>query len=676
MAIFNIGTLSLLDYEYREYTISGFELYIVREWVSERNLTNVITSFTGNSNDIIHGVLIALPEDINAWPPKLKAYYEQISEFASLKVLESNISIFVTNLSFFPSTFNLLHVKDGSMKAVWTSFQVNFNLKRLGCSGRSRILLDDPPATSLEKFGQIYKITAKESDRMMQHVIDLIAIIQQSLTYFGFLDPIYKDGTLCQHTLKAIDDWWSSYGKLYLGIDRPKNEGNLGPTSVAGIISFVLTCYFKFIVEDCVPFKDPFVESSFYSGVYNFQKKYNLPKTSCLDLETINKLFKVTSRITNKDIFKLKRVLKSRVQDITGKVNPIQLANEILTTDLESLIHNIQGGYLGLIWNAKSSSRLKLTTRDFAAHNYNHGNPLRIDKYEVNDFDSNDSDTENPPIESSGNWGTLDSTVDESLCYQNFLNNNQFQHELYRRSSLPEVDSDINFFQTGYNYRKVRPNRPLGSSPHKRSESFSDVQDVVEKWSLPFQMSSVKVARDILFLERDLRETCAIHKNSQGIPLPIHDLSDVYNKNERSFKNFLDLQTGLTVKHEGLTSTMKELDSLQAKFNYDIRVLDTRMRDVEENIGQFGNKLDSLESDLKSRSSKFKALIDTQILNSAIELDKHAFEFFENDQDWNEGVFLKSLKGYVWPAIKKEWERTKQWWLTSYGNNDLNDQAT
>ena len=77
--------------------------------------------------------------------------------------------------------------------------------------------------------------------------------------------------------------------------------------------------------------------------VYNFQKKHGLNKgnsRACLNPRTLEKLFEVTAKISNKDIFKLKKMVKSTIQDIIGKGNPINLSHDILTTDLDlSLIH-------------------------------------------------------------------------------------------------------------------------------------------------------------------------------------------------------------------------------------------------------------------------------------------------------------------------------------------------
>lgn len=660
MGLFNLGILKHEELQYCEYTINGFELYIVEQWVSERKFSNVITSFTGNSSEVVRGILVKLPEDIRYWPESFKQYHDKLIEFSSIKVMDDGISLFVTNLSYFPSTLNLLHVKNGSMKDSWPLFQVNFNLKRIGCGSRSGNLLGEPSITSLEKFAQIYKMATKDPEDLFRNLIELFRVIQISLTYFRLLDGRFKDGTLCQHTFDGIQEWWVTYGKLYLGIDRPKNEGILGPTTVAGIISFVLTCYFKFIVEDCISFKDPYIESSFYSGVYNFQKKHNLPKTSYLDIETMNKLFKVTSRANTTDIFKLKRALKSRVQDIARKVNPIQLANEILTTDLDWLIENVQGGYLGLFWSGKRQNKITLQSHNFYEQDYSHGDPF--DEHGeyftgegIYDYEENSSELEDISSWEDGN------VKHESEFPYHCHNNVMFQRELYRRASIPQTEKEKNLFQMEYKNSVSADENSGQQYTIKHNYSFSDIQDSIEVWSFPFQVSPVKIARDILRMEVHMRKYCD-ERTTESWNDCMATLTSSLKRCTETFETLQQKENELRSKHDTIQAEMKDINSLEAKFNYDLRILDARMRDVEENLNHFSNRLNILEDSFKLKGKKFKALIDTDILHSALELDKYAFEFFENEQVWNEGVFLRSMRQYIWPVVKKEWERLSEWW--------------
>ncbi|CAI4292273.1 AKR_collapsed_G0005710.mRNA.1.CDS.1 [Saccharomyces cerevisiae] len=77
-------------------------------------------------------------------------------------------------------------------------------------------------------------------------VVEMVTLIQISLSYFNLLSKNYQtDGLLCEDTKRARDEWWETYGKLYLGTEKPRNECTLGPTTVAGLISLILCCYFQ-----------------------------------------------------------------------------------------------------------------------------------------------------------------------------------------------------------------------------------------------------------------------------------------------------------------------------------------------------------------------------------------------------------------------------------------------
>ncbi|CAI4589520.1 ALH_1b_G0032920.mRNA.1.CDS.1 [Saccharomyces cerevisiae] len=416
-ALFNIGFNLYSNINYKEVDINGFEIYIVEQWAAQRKISTLITSYTGNLQDTISAVEVALPEDPEEWPCCLKKYHEELLKFSSPKKTAKG-TLFVTNLSSFKSTLNLLHVECGNLKKIWKNFKTNYDLKRLHCGGRSAQLLKKTPSASIAKFAQLYKfpnsafsheITSDFQQPSLQNdnssisgienipvnhcpVVELTTLVQISLSYFALFE--YKkerDGLLCNGTKQSLEKWWEIYGKRYHGIDKPKNETILGPTTVASLLSLVLTCYFKLMVEDCMSAKDPFDEEEFYSGLYAFQKKYGLSKNNkqtSLDELTIDKLFEVSSKTSNKDIFKFKKVVKSTVQDMTGKGNFMHLSNEILTTDLDTLVKNIHGGSLGKLWKGRSASRKETCMvwerKTFLSFKFERGDPsLQLENNEL-----------------------------------------------------------------------------------------------------------------------------------------------------------------------------------------------------------------------------------------------------------------------------------------------------
>lgn len=166
-AIYHLNIKSMDDIVYREVELVGFEIYLVEQWAAQRKLTSLITSYNGNSQDKIKAVQILLPVDINLWPRQFRTYYDELLVYSKPKVIR-NYTIFITNLSTFPSEFNLLHINSDDFKVVWAKFKINYNVKRLICVGRSALLLSRTSSSSGNKFLQLYKVPLKSLSDMDQ----------------------------------------------------------------------------------------------------------------------------------------------------------------------------------------------------------------------------------------------------------------------------------------------------------------------------------------------------------------------------------------------------------------------------------------------------------------------------------------------------------------------------
>lgn len=705
-ALHTLGLVHLKELAYSEITIVGFEVYIVEQWALERKVSTLITSYTGNSQDIIHAVKITLPIDIEMWPVPFRMYYNELIEYSTPKITDEG-TLFITNLSSFPSTLNLLHVECGDLRRIWNVFKVNFDLKRLRCGGRSGLLLCEPSGASGDKFTQLYKISVNNGLEKTSHktgkvvpdrhyypieqeglngisysVLELITLVQISLGYFNLLDSAYKDGIFCTYTEQALQKWWDLYGKFYLAVNRPKNEGPLGPTTVAGLISLVLSCYFKLVVEDCISSKEPFHESAFYGGIWTFQKKYSMHKTSYLDTTTLNKLFEVTSKISNTDIFKFKKVVKSTVHDIAGKGNPIQLSNEILTTDLATLIKNIHGGCLGLLWKGKGVLRNSWRSNSaFCTEVYEHGDP--DDEVLKSHFGSKHSnywyddevrafkpivsleDNDSYQVGFAGDELSSSASYEQNprLKHHESFNNSAFQKEMYRRTSIPYLPKEISASQINYHNHACLYGK-YGNHDSSRRKSMSVVQDAIESWTLPYEPSMVRVARDLLELELDFtwensEEHPQCESDYRDFEIPIRDLKKNYEDSKADLDNLEKKTENLECKRALLFKDMKDLDSLASKFKYDIRVLDTRMRDVEESIEQFGSKLESMNKTFGERQTGFRFKIE--LLRSA-GFERCLQELLKNNQQCKySGICVSLFKESMVTALKDTWNKMFGW---------------
>ncbi|SCU79496.1 LAFA_0B03510g1_1 [Lachancea sp. 'fantastica'] len=659
-----------------EVTLFGFEIYIVEQWALERRHSTIITSYTGNSQDIVRAVKFALPEAQEHWPAPFREYYEELVQYSAPKWTEDG-TLFVSTSSQIPSALNLLHVECGDLRKIWDVFKVNIDLKRLQCGGRSALLLCEPSGASCEKFIQLYKVAAPSPTSQEQEysysthaVLELVTLVQISLTYFSLLDPNYKDGILCTFTENAIKEWWSLYGTLYLGCDRPRHEGPLGPTTVAGLISLVLTIFFKLTVLNCMPTKEPYDESSFRSGVYLFQKKFGLFKAnvktlSALDPILVSKLFDVRPKASNTDIFKIKKAVKSTVQDIAGKGNPMQLSNDILTTDLDHLTRNVQGNVLFLLWHGKSakqSSQRKRPKESFKNVVFHRGDPTdEILKSNIFATKLSNEIWANSKVKLSPQENYKSFDFEHSSAQSEQLSNHEkdavqrkkedayiknedvsFRRELHRRSSAPLISAEVNFLQIDYE-NVPRSSQPCSVGKNRRL-SFSLVQDAVELWRFPFDPSPVRSARNVLGMEKSLKEHSKLfYEEQQHIGAeaadkrePLSEASAVLNS---KLQKVVELRDSLSTKRSLVLSDMSELDSLASKLKYDLRSLDARMRDVDERMAQFRSKIGNMAWSLEHNKSS--QLMTSSLYSNPKKLDRYAREILERANGFrSSGVIL------------------------------------
>ena len=652
-AIYQLNELAPFhDIVYNEVTIHGFEIYLVENWVSQRKLSSIITSLTGNSQDTIHGVEMVLPIDYKKWPPILKKYYKELLTYAQPKFNERTQStLFITNLSTIPLSLHILHVENGDLKSVWSKFRINFNLKSLNCLGRSSNLLMDPSAACLEKFNHLFKISSYHDSKKVvtitddqynyDVIIDIIQIVQIALHYYNRYNHV-QDGLLCEYTKAAINNWWIDYGKLYFGMERPKNEAVLDPATFSAIVSLTLAVYYKLILENCMNSKHPFHNiDDFFLAIAFFQRKVNYTrrdKKVYLDHMTLEKLFEATAKFsTNKDLLHLKRKVKSKMQDLTGKSNTARLSHEILTTDLDNLISNLHDGDndLTYLWKPSHSNKfisLSANTRDFTQFNFHHGNtdkalqlrterlnksrkmkfvePVKRQKssFNMNNFVENkftQDAFDKPTLNLSTSFMSISSMFpmyDNPNASFDDNNNQEYQREYFRRNSLPFINDGT---------------RDIDDYIHNnvfiyRSNSQSNISESLERWDLPFDPSTVKLARDLKRIDIKLlrQERCeneeqictadltcdANYTRYSSLLQNLQNEFDTYKENSNYFQ---DRSSTLSNKQQLIDNDITEINSLSAKLNYDVRILELRVRDVEDSIKQFDSKLCHVKKSLE-----------------------------------------------------------------------------
>ncbi|GAV49417.1 hypothetical protein ZYGR_0P00600 [Zygosaccharomyces rouxii] len=720
-ALHEIRLESFVELQYKEITVHGFEIYVVEQWAAERKLSTVITSYTGNSQDTIHAVQVVLPKDPEKWPGRFKEYYEDLSIFAKARVMPKG-SIFITNLATVPSTLNLLHVECGDVRAIWKDFEVNFDLKRLRCGGRSALLLGGTSTAAEDKFGQLYKISIDFGERKVllkeleqcEHfphlqrnyhpVIELVTMIQVCLSYFNLYHSA-KDGLLCDKTEAAVANFWSKLAKYYFGIERPKNEGISGPATVAALISLVLSCYYKLQVEDCISSKDPFEEEEFFAGIYSFQKKHGITRGTnpvYLDDLTLQRLFEVSAKTSSSDIFKFKKVVKSTVSDITGKGNPMHLCNEILTTDLDVMVKNIHSGSIGLLWRGKGRLRRNFYKGydNFCEIKFSRGDPELLLEKQANEMqgDGSESQESTSSADQEKNvfdnhlvrYSTSSSSVSASSMFcnydkttyaTNFGLNKLYHGEYFRRNSMPFLSDG-----THDPMLETKKNDDTVKGLH-RSNSLSQVQDVVEPWSLPFDPSVVRMARDLLKInnliqvqEREEKEKQTYMRENEvchaghgesfdtdfdHVLSGLQGCHQVYN---HKVKKLEENNKEVEKKQLLLFGEMRALSSLTSKFKYDMGILDMRMRDVEESISQFDKKLAAVQKLLVDQGLG-KAL-GTELLVDKEQLESCLKDFLEAENTKYEGLCCRMCSKKYFKQIHNDLKAWTSWAFNKFFNKD------
>jgi len=610
--------------QYEIISITGFEIYIVEQWACERKYGTVITSFTGDREHEIKVGKMNLPLDTSKWSSKITHFFQEIAQSGAKPKKTDDGFLFITNLSSFPSNLNLLPISCGCVLDTWEYFKVNVNLRRMNCGGRSALLLCQPSDASGDKFRQIYKTHPKID--VMYSVKELVMLVQICLVDFKLLDPNFVDGLLCDKTISKIKEWWRLFGSAYY-FTTPK-DGLLGPTTVSAILGFVLSCHFRLDIAGSDFPKEPFNYFSFRVNVGKFQKQYNLPRTWYLDPTTVDKLFRVTTKISNTDISKLKKVVKSTVQDISGKGSSIQYAPEVLTLDLDKLIKYFHcSARLSYLWYGKGDVRqikgFDYHERGIPSSSLRSGvdkirnlprklqddNYMEIESRRIKDRQLKyQKEIEDEQIQEQKKLE--DYYKKQMMKDKKFTTDEAFNHELRRRSSFPFISREINIDQIEYENLSIdRISKKTTNEILKRSKSFSFVENSINNWNFtpsPYTFGErLKILKSKIFTHQLSNSKFQLVKqqhfqNLEKSHNEILKLNQIMKPINRSY----ELQSQ---NDERAQMKMEDIQALSARLEYELRVLSTRVRDTEDSVDQFVLKVDSLDHSISESNACFNS---------------------------------------------------------------------
>lgn len=303
--------------------------------------------------------IISVPADENLWPAKLRLYFKAIHKFHARPKETVLGELMVTNLSSFPSALTVILVPGGDIKKYRQTFIINEDLKRLGCSGRSGLTLNDPAEATQAKFQQLYKT----SDRVpvSQAVLELIKLCQVALFMFEKLEHEYIDGLLCDMTETAINNWWVEVGAEHYNFEP--TDGILGPSTVAALLGMFMGARNRLHWYGAPVSKDVFDIDSTKRGIGHFQKSQKLEKTRRLDRQTLLRLYSASAKAAASEGWGVQKAVKSTVTEITGKRGELVMGMvsgkdkagiaDIETVDVDKFVSLAYGERPKWLWHGK-----------------------------------------------------------------------------------------------------------------------------------------------------------------------------------------------------------------------------------------------------------------------------------------------------------------------------------
>ncbi|RMZ87086.1 hypothetical protein DV736_g5689, partial [Chaetothyriales sp. CBS 134916] len=344
----------------RRRLLEGYELYVVEQWVCSRtHPTFLVCTYTGDTSKSVLVNVLSVPADQNTWSPRLKLYFDAVSQFHSKEKDTRYGAIMVTNLSGFPSALTVIPVPDGDVKKHREDLIVNEDLKRMGCTGRAAITLQPPQPSTVAKFHQLYHTS--ESTGVYAAVMELVKLCQAALVMYGKLEEAYVDGLLCDLTERAIGDWWTDIGVYFYNTEP--SDGVLGPTTVAAILGLFIGAYNRLKSFGTPVGKDILDHASMKRAIGSFQKAVKMQKTRRLDRDTLDRLHRATAKAASGEGWTVGKALKSTVSDVTGKGGEMVMGivgrdkaaiSAAETLDIDQLAQVVVGPKMKWLWQGKS----------------------------------------------------------------------------------------------------------------------------------------------------------------------------------------------------------------------------------------------------------------------------------------------------------------------------------
>lgn len=674
------------EYHLIEYTkTSGIDIYLVEQWVNNRNIGTLISTYTGNSNNDVTVVKFTVSKKPSKlYPLRFQEYLNELMlNHAKIKQIETESSedefIFITNTTFLPSHLSLIPILGGDVSVIQDDFVINSNLKKLHCSGRSISLITPKISDANEdKFRQMYRIYNLNIPIKFA-IRELVNLVQTSLFYFDLLDAKYCDGLLCNKTEEAITNWWNLIGLPHYNIKPTTSNGILPPRTVAAILSLVFSVKLRLqLFGGCDVPKDPFDFENFMISIGEFQRQVKLEKKWKLDIETLNKLLYITNtrfkeidkknKGYTKEFRKLTNVVKNTVQDRI-KVDDVfdqsrfrdrlTNPNDVETLDLETLTKYVVGKAKRLWENSDHHRKYKFYSLKEALENTQRIkyeprrglNRMKLGLSKKKDQTPSNRPNANPTLSGIPKVDELLKIPSDECksqpadkCAKKSKNIvDVFDKNLNRRNSFPFTKQEINLNLIELHKEQQEPNRNV-----RRRGSFSLLHS--------HNNDLITIERVSLTYLNDMENLIEFDKFKKWYQNEGNEFS-----NDRLARSYETLNKELNC----LQNNYKQMEQSQAKLNREdlSQAVEKSMQNLTTSIDRLVyesrivmKRINELEQSSESLNDKFKEQYSNR-LNALIDNLIHLNKFhkaFQDPEEKRELIFKLTGDSKLFDKINKE----------------------
>ncbi|CAN6674538.1 protein Stb6p [Trichomonascus vanleenenianus] len=134
----------------------------------------------------------------------------------------------------------------------------------------------------------------------------------------------------------------------------------------------------------------------------------------------------------------------------------------------------------------------------------------------------------------------------------------------------------------------------------RRQHSFSLVEDVVNSWTVPFEMCPVRAGylcgSSRRFQHQLKQQVKSLEAESDVYDQVIKKVGSSLDKEYHHVEKLNEQLEGATGGVRAVSNEIHELETIAARLQYESRMLEAKMRDVEEALSTFESKLGQLES--------------------------------------------------------------------------------